>query len=328
VSHFLLHTGGGHLVASALVGVLVFLAAIFALRARGVGRLRKRLEPHVPAEEAITRRPVDRLQHKLAGLFAATDRLFGGSRLWRKLAAALERADSSMRPAELFHVMAAAGFVLMLFLAAGGFPFVLALLASPIGALLPYVLVARKGGKRQKAFDEQLPDLLMTMAASVRVGHTFRQSMQAVVAEGQEPASKEFQRALVETDFGRPIDRALAEMAQRLGSRNFDYVINVVTIQREVGGSLATLFDMVSDTVRQRQQFTKKVRALTAMGRMSAYILSALPFAGLALLSAINPHYAAPLFTTSTGRILVVAALCGMVIGGIILKKIVSFRLA
>jgi tight adherence protein B len=152
--------------------------------------------------------------------------------------------------------------------------------------------------------------------------------MQAVVKESQEPASKEFKRVLLETDLGRPPDEALSDMATRLGSSNFDYVVSVVSIQREVGGSLATLFDMVSETVRQRQQFAKKMRSLTAMGRVSAYILIVLPFVLVALLSIINYNYMKPLFTTATGRFLIVVALCGMAIGSLVLKKIVSFRMA
>jgi tight adherence protein B len=151
--------------------------------------------------------------------------------------------------------------------------------------------------------------------------------MQAVVSDGLEPASKEFSRVLLETDVGRPVDRALREMAQRLGSRNFDYVVNAVSIQREVGGSLATLFDVVSDTVRQRQNFTKKVRALTAMGRMSAYVLVALPFVVVAGMTLINRRYVSPLFSTSAGRVMLCLALGGLLLGSLFLKKIVSFRL-
>ena len=78
---------------------------------------------------------------------------------------------------------------------------------------------------------------------------------------------------LTETGLGRPMDDALADMAERVGSKNFEFAITAVTIQRQVGGSLAGLFDMVADTVRQRQQFARKIRSLTAMGRMSAYML-------------------------------------------------------
>jgi tight adherence protein B len=205
---------------------------------------------------------------------------------------------------------------------------VLALLAFLLGAVPPIAVLGIKVGRRQQAFDEQLSDLLMTMAGSLRAGHTFRQAMQAIVDEGEEPGSKEFKRVLLEIDIGRPVDEALSDMAARIGSRNFEYVISVVSVQREVGGSLGGLLDMVSETVRQRQQFAKKVNALTSMSRTSAYILGAMPFFMAAVLTLLKPGYLTPLFTTSTGHVLILIALGGIALGALVLKKIISFRMA
>jgi tight adherence protein B len=119
---------------------------------------------------------------------------------------------------------------------------------------------------------------------------------------------------------------ALVEMAQRIGSKNFEFVITAVSIQRQVGGSLAGLFDMVADTVRQRQQFAKKIRGLTAMGRASAYVLIALPFFVVFMLTLINPEYMRPLWHTGTGHKLFGTMLVMMAIGSLILRKIVNFR--
>jgi tight adherence protein B len=99
-----------------------------------------------------------------------------------------------------------------------------------------------------------------------------------------------------------------------------------VTIQRQVGGSLAGLFDMVADTVRQRQQFARKIKGLTAMGRASAYVLIALPFFIAFALTLLNPSYMAPLYNTSTGHTLIFMGLGMMAFGSLILKKLVSFR--
>ena len=104
------------------------------------------------------------------------------------------------------------------------------------------------------------------------------------------PASEELKRVLTETGLGRPMDDALADMAERIGSENFSFAITAVTIQRQVGGSLAGLFDMVADTVRQRQQFARKIRGLTAMGRMSAYVLVGLPFFIALAITVTNPE--------------------------------------
>ena len=115
-------------------------------------------------------------------------------------------------------------------------------------------------------------------------------------------------------------------MAERLGSENFGFAITAVTIQRQVGGSLATLFDMVSETVRNRQQFARKIRSLTAMGRMSAYTLVGVPFFIGGIVSLMNPQYMQPLFHTHAGHLLLFGGLAMMGLGSLVLKKIVSFR--
>jgi tight adherence protein B len=180
--------------------------------------------------------------------------------------------------------------------------------------------------KRLKAFEDELPDLLITVAASLKAGHSFKQGLQAVVDEGHPPANQEFKRVLTEASLGRPMDDALLEMAERMASKNFEFAITAVTIQRQVGGSLATLFDMVADTVRQRQQFARKIRGLTAMGRMSAYVLVGLPIFLAAVLTMMNATYMSPLYHTSSGQQLLVAGVVGIGIGSLFLKKIVSFR--
>src|SRR5258705_3932390 len=120
------------------------------------------------------------------------------------------------------------------------------------------------------------------------------------------------------------MDAALGDLSVRIGSKNLALVINGVTIQRQIGGTLAGLFDMVADTVRQRQQFGRKVKGLTAMGRMSAYVLLGLPIAMGALVTLVNGQYLAPLYQTGMGQKLLISGVVMMVIGSLILKKIVS----
>jgi len=177
-----------------------------------------------------------------------------------------------------------------------------------------------------KAIEDSLPDLLITLAASLKAGHSFRQGIQNVVEEGHGPAATEFKRVLTETQLGRPMDDALGEMAERVGSKNLEFVITAVTIQRQVGGSLAGLFDMVAEAVRNRQQFARKIRSLTAMGRMSAYVLVGLPFFMAGMITTINPTYMQPLYHTSLGHKLILGGLLMMTVGGLFLKRIVSFK--
>jgi tight adherence protein B len=237
----------------------------------------------------------------------------------------LERADLPLRTPEFVYIIAGAAVLGSLVSAAftRSAPFILAGLGA---GLVPYLFVAHKARKRVKAFENQLPDLLLTMAAGLKAGHSFRQALQSVVDEEQPPASKELKRVLTETRLGRPMDEALLDMAQRIGSKNFEFVITAVTIQRQVGGSLASLFDMVADTVRNRQQFAKKIKGLTAMGRASAYVLIGLPFVIGALLTLLNSEYMQPLWHTGTGHKLIMLMFVMITFGSLVLRKIVNFR--
>ena len=194
------------------------------------------------------------------------------------------------------------------------------------GAALPYFFVSFKAKQRVRAFENQLPDLLVTMAAGLKAGHSFRQALQSVVDEDQPPASKELKRVLTETRLGRPMDEALADMAARIGSKNFEFVITAVTIQRQVGGSLAGLFDMVADTVRNRQQFAQEDQGPHGHGprvrlrARRAALLRAL------MLTLLNSEYMSPLWHSSTGHKLILTMLVMIGFGSLILRKIVNFR--
>src|SRR5262245_31281221 len=201
--------------------------------------------------------------------------------------------------------MAASSIVIGLLATMAGTSTLLSLAALIGGALLPVGIVWFKGKRRLQAFEDQLPDILIGIAASLKAGHSFKQGLQAVVDDGAEPAAKEFKRVLTETRLGRPLDAALHDMAERVGSPNLSFIVTAIAVQTQVGGSLATLFDMVADTVRNRQQFARKIKALTAMGRMSAYVLVALPFFLAAALTLINPSYMAPLFKTPSGHMMI-----------------------
>jgi tight adherence protein B len=315
-------------VLAGVVGLLVLIAAAFLLAAPKGRWLKGRLEPHVASArtQALKREREERRLSLFSGLFKATESVLGGLAVWKRLDRVLQRADVPLKTAEFAYIILGFGLLFAFLHTALRQEAWFMALGFAEGVAIPYAFVSYKGRKRLKAFDEQLPDMLVTMAASLKAGHSFRQGIQSVVDEGVDPAAKEFKRVLNETRLGRPMDDALADMAARVGSSNFEFVMSAVTIQRQVGGSLAGLFDMVADTVRQRQQFRRKIRGLTAMGRMSAYVLVGLPFVvGLAIY-AINREYMEPLLTRSTGHKLIILMLVMMTIGTLMLKKIVSFK--
>jgi tight adherence protein B len=315
-------------VLAGVVGLLALIAFAFAFASPKGTWLRGRLDPHVASTrtKALKREREGKRLAMFTGLFKATESVLGNLKQWKKIDTLLQRADWPLKTPEFAYIIFGFGLLfafLSTALVRSAFGLVI---GFGIGAFLPYAFLSFKARGRLKAFDEQLPDMLVTMAASLKAGHSFRQGIQSVVDEGVDPAAKEFKRVLNETRLGRPMDDALADMAERVGSKNFEFVMSAVTIQRQVGGSLAGLFDMVADTVRQRQQFHRKIRGLTAMGRMSAYTLVGLPFVvGLAIY-AINRDYMKPLLTTSTGHKLLILMFVMMGIGSLMLKKIVSFK--
>jgi tight adherence protein B len=309
-----------------LVGVIVLLASAFLFASPRGSWLKGRLAPHVTEKRRAVKQQSGERLAIASGLFRATENAFGSLKPWKRLGRTIERADVPLRTVELVYMMLASGLLSGLLVAAFGLPVWIVAAALVGGMLLPWMFLAFKARRRLKAFENQLPDLLVTMAAGLKAGHSFRQALQSVVDEDQPPASKELKRVLTETQLGRPMEAALVDMAHRLGSRNFEFVITAVTIQRQVGGSLAGLFDMVADTVRSRQQFRKKIKGLTAMGRASAYVLVALPFFVAAMLTLVNAEYMSPLWSTSTGHKLVFAMLVMMAVGSTILRKIVNFR--
>jgi tight adherence protein B len=317
----------GDLLFTLLAAMLILAAGIlFASTLQG-SWLKRRLAPHIDSTRRKSKRRVGRERLEvLNGLFRATENTFGHRPQWRNLQLLLQRADLPLRTVEFTWLLIGCSFGLALLTAVAGRSSLVILAMFLVGGFAPYLFVWFKAKRRMRTFEDQLPDLLITMAASLKAGHSFKQGIQSVVDEGQEPAAKELRRVLTDTQLGRPMEEALQATADRIGSKNFSFVITAVNIQRQVGGSLAGLFDMVADTVRDRQQFARKIRSLTAMGRASAYVLVGLPFFIAVAVTLLNPTYMDPLYHSHAGHMLVVLGLMMMAFGSLILKKIVSFK--
>jgi tight adherence protein B len=319
------YSTGGTIAFALLIGLLVLAAGLFVVVGARGSWVKTRLAPHIGERERRLMRRKERLS-LLASLYKATEATFGTWRRWGSLERKLERGDVPLRPAEFLWASIGLGIGLGVVAAIVGSAPLVILGVLALGGAIPYGFVSLRVRRRAKAFEDQLPEILTTIAATLKAGHSFKQGMQAVVDEAHPPASDELHRVLTETGLGRPMDDALNEMAERTGSENFSFAITAVTIQRQVGGSLAGLFEMVADTVRQRQQFARKISGLTAMGRMSAYVLIGLPFFIALALTVLNPGYMSPLYTTHAGHMLIVLGLVMIAFGSLIIRKIVSFK--
>jgi tight adherence protein B len=319
----------GRAAIAAIAALLVMLGALVILSSRpGVG-VAKRIAAHTEQKRqvpTVTGKEVPKIS-MLHQLYVATEKVAGSLNYWKRLSFRLEQANLPLRTAEVVYIqMGAAIFSTLLVRIVFGIAGIFALIPMVIGGSLPLLYVRLKAKRRQAAFESQLPETLITLAASLKAGHAFNSALNSVIRDGAEPTSTELARVSSEIQLGMTSEAALESMAGRLDSTNFGFVVMAVNIQRTVGGSLAEILDMVADTVRQRQQFTRKVKALTAQGRMSAYVLLAMPFVmGLAI-SAFNGKYISILFTSTMGKVLIGGALVSMTIGGFVIRKIVSFK--
>jgi tight adherence protein B len=261
-----------------------------------------------------------------APIFAATEDVLSKAAFWRSLDRVLVRAAVPLRTVELFYGMIALGVLLALVGVGTGSAAWVILVLLAVGLVAPYFILRIKASRRLRAFEDQLPAALNMLAGSLKAGHSFRQAMQALVEEGGPPLDTEFNRVLTEARLGRSMEAALDDMGRRIDSKELDFVLHAVIIQRQVGGSLAGLLELVAETLTQRQQFRAKVRSLTASGRLSATILVLLPFFVALLVTLVSPGYLDPLFQTRTGVTLVSGELVMLVIGALILRRIVSVK--
>ncbi|WP_181310604.1 type II secretion system F family protein [Nocardioides campestrisoli] len=288
------------------VGLLVFLGALLTGMAKRELTAEERVAMYAglatgPApQQAKGARGSDETFAQFRG--AADSVLKRNKSLEERIAGKLEAADSGFRSSEwlLLHlgIVLAAG---LLGIMIGGGSFFLGLLFLAAGALLPWLYLGQQKRKRFKKFNAALPDTLQLMSGSLSAGLSLAQSVDTIVREGTEPIASEFKRVLVETRLGVPLEDALQGIADRFASKDFEWVVMAIKIQRQVGGNLAELLDTVAGTIREREYMRRQVQALAAEGKISAYVLSGLPPGFLLYLVLTRPDYVGVLFTDPLG---------------------------
>jgi tight adherence protein B len=233
----------------------------------------------------------------------------------------LSGAGSALTAAEwlLLHAGIAVGSAFIGFLLAGAG---IGILCFFLGIVLPWLYLKFKHSRRLRSFNGQLAQTLGLMAGGLQAGLSLPQAVDAVVREGHEPMAGELRRALVEQRLGVDISDALENVGDRMESDDFGWVVMAIRIQREVGGNLAEIFHTVADTLREREYLRRQVRALSAEGRLSGYILSAMPPGLFVYMIFANNDYVRVLYTTTLGYILLAAALLLLGIGGLFMSKL------
>jgi tight adherence protein B len=314
---------GGMMVVVLAAAALVGCGVALALRP-GPNRLRARVGQFVsvssgkPDEERSSTLLTDRL-------YAGAERSFGRMGAWTRFKEDLALAEIDVPPSQIVLATALGALVIGWLLATvTGFPLV-GLLGLTV-VLIPRSVVNNRLRKRRDAFAEQLPDNLQVMASAMRAGHSFIGALAVVVEDCPEPSHSEFSRVVADEQFGVPLEEAIRRAVARMDNRDLAQVGLVAAMQQETGGNTAEVLDRVVETIRERFELRRLVKTLTAQGRMSRWVVSLLPVGLLLVITTINPRYEAPLFNSSAGRLMLVAAAVLVISGSLVIKRIVNIK--
>ncbi|NSX36079.1 type II secretion system F family protein [Pseudarthrobacter oxydans] len=235
----------------------------------------------------------------------------------------LERAGLKTQPADFLLMMGAgtvAGSVFGFLL--GGLFFAILMIAVVPAGMMAYLSVLTS--RRKSKFDEQLPDTLQMLTGSMRAGHSLMRAIDASARETDAPMSEELSRIVNETRIGRDLRESMIDVSARTGSEDFAWISQAIEIHREVGGDLAEVLDHVGETIRDRNQIRRQVKALSAEGKMSAAVLMGLPVVLFFALILINAQYAKTFTSTVPGFLMLGAAAVMLTAGGFWLSRLIK----
>lgn len=202
----------------------------------------------------------------------------------------------------------------------------LAIPGSVIGYMIPKIWVNNKRKRRVKAFNDALPDMIMTIVGSLKAGYSFVQAMKTVAEESESPVKDEVTVFLKEMNYGITMEDALNNLKSRMPSNDLDLVIQAILIQRQVGGNLSMILEVIVKTIRERNEIDRHVRSLTAQGKLSGKVVGLLPVFIFIVISLINPEYMAPFTSNLLGKILLGVGVIMEAIGFTIMNKLAKIE--
>lgn len=311
-------------IAACLAAVLVLLFTVYRPASAEISRERRK---RLTGGLAFTgpARPASLLTRFSGAAVGAAERTVGATGRGLFHQEALQGAGLKLAPAEYLVLLAAGAVVAGLLgtaLNGPGLGLVLALLVPLTG----WLALSMLRDKRRTKFGLQLPDLVMTLAGSLRAGHSVMRAIDSAAQEFDAPMSEELARIVNEVRMGRNPEETMLDTAHRMDSDDFSWIAEAIQINREVGGDLSQVLDQVGDTIRERAQIKGQIRALSAEGKMSAYILIALPFGISGVLFVLNPDYVGTLFSHPLGVGMLAAGGVMLAIGSFWMSRMIKIK--
>jgi tight adherence protein B len=264
------------------------------------------------------------LKQASEGSFGWLEDLLQQMGMGEKMALLILQADSHSTAGKvvLWSLGPAFGVMLITALITGAVP--LAIILGSVVAVVPFLLLKMKRTKRTAAFDKVLPDAIDMMARSLRAGHSLVASLGVVAEHAAAPLGNEFGEVFRKQNFGIPMRDALLQMLERIPSQDLRVIVTGMLVQKDTGGNLAEILDRTNHVIRERMKIQGEIRTHTAQGRMTGYILCALPIVMLVLINMINPGYSKVLLEPGIGRMLLYAGAGLLVLGGLVIRAIVN----
>jgi tight adherence protein B len=305
-----------------LAAGLFGLSVLLVLRPRG-RTLTRRVAEFVSVRQSGSE--ADAKERISSRVLVGAERSLEATKWWARFKETLELAEIRMPAMQiaLWTVVLTLFVMWLLTLVAGSIIFAVVGLAVP---LTVRALIRRKLERRRKLFAEQLPDNLQVLASALRAGHSFVGALSVVVDDAAEPSRTEFRRVVGDEQLGIPLEDAISSVVRRMDNRDLEQVAVVAALQRQTGGSMAEVLERVTETVRDRFELRRLVQTLTAQGRLSRWVVSALPVVLLIAISILNPTYTEPLFATTGGRLALLGSAGLVALGSYVIKRIVDIK--
>ncbi len=237
----------------------------------------------------------------------------------------LYNAGIKMAPADFTVGVAIASFLVAAFGALLTHP-ILGILAGAATPFLAKLLLAILRDKRRAKFEEQLTDTIQMLIGGLRVGHSVLRSIDAAAQEADAPTSEELLRIVNEARIGKDTKLALDDVADRMNSEDFRWISQAIQINREVGGDLAEVLEQVAGTIRERSEIKGQIRSLSAEGKMSAYVLMAMPVGVAIILAFINPGYLNVFVENPLGLMMLIGAIVMFAVGGFWMSRVIKIK--
>lgn len=278
------------------------------------------------AGQAATKLTAEDLRRQTKAVGGLMGKVFGNMKSTERLQKMLEQANLSWSAPKVMANLSVAACVTVAATMLFGLSIWVSLGSAAAVFFLPVYYISYRRKKRMKRFVHQLPDVFDLLGQALRAGHSLASGMQLVANEMPDPAGTEFGRVFQEQNLGLKIEDALTNLANRMDMLDVRFFVTAVLIQRQTGGDLGEVLDKISHVIRDRIKLHGTVMALTAEGRLSGYVLLALPFVVMLALYYINRDYMMVLFEHPTGQMLFVTAMVMMAMGYVMIQKIVNIK--